>query len=143
MIYCHECGARIKRIAMFCGQCGTPVKKKAIPKQTKDILLFVIFVAALLVSYVALDIYAISRIIPSEPPEISSDYSITFISTVTMKNPTFIPVMCSRITYGDNARTGFVFILPYSKATAKISREINPSYHGMLGPIKVAIGGRQ
>jgi hypothetical protein len=144
LAYCHECGAKVKRNAMFCKACGTPVKNRGMNSSEKKNILTMILMAVFLVAlYIALDIYAISRIVPGAPPKISSDYRITLVSTITLKNPTFVPVICSRITYGDNARTGFIFMLPYSETTAEMSSEINPTYHGILGPLRVQIGDEQ
>jgi hypothetical protein len=139
MAYCHECGSRMRKGAMFCGKCGTPVKNK----KARRVALIAFSITIFFVLYIILDIYAIGRILPSNPPEINTNYSITLISQITLKNPTIIPVLCSRVTYGDKGRTGFVFIMPYSKINTTMTVEVNRNFNAMLGPIRIQIGDEQ
>jgi len=142
MSFCSKCGKQHKKGESFCSQCGTALKevKDVIEKTIKVVERksskgFVVFIILLIVvGYVALDIWAVSQLKPvftfdsvlTSISNFEGDISLTKTTastTLRFENPTFVPILFSRVAYDSNygntkiaeGKTGFFIMAPYSE----------------------------
>lgn len=138
MPYCHKCGKSNCEDDSFCEHCGASIKEflKETEKEAEKIVKktstgkFVVFIIILIcLGYLILDIWAVSQL----TPVISLDSALASISnfngqiglsqtsastTLRIENPTFVPILFTRITYDANygdtkiaeGKTGFFAI---------------------------------
>ncbi len=166
MLYCHKCGELNKDGDSFCGSCGVKIKEDGASdnksKKSKKGLIILIIVI-LIMGYVLLDFWAVSKLNPVfnvenllssvSNFEASAGYtSASASTTITIENPTFVPVIMSRLVYdvgyGDTkvveGKSGMILIAPYSTqdlpVDAKVSY-VNAGIAGFKGLKNLIFGG--
>lgn len=122
MPYCHKCGKKNEKENNFCEHCGTNIKEflEETEKEAEKVVKktstgkFVFFIIILIIfGYLILDVWAISQL----TPVITLGSALTSISnfngqiglsetsastTIKVENPTFVPILFTRISYDAN-----------------------------------------
>ena len=161
MPYCHQCGKKNDADDLFCFSCGSKLstlvpasieenvsgteqrieREFTKKKGHKGIVFLIIFF--LIIFYIALDLWAMSQL----TPVFSADSILTTIgnsdasvgltkssasTTIRMKNPTFVPILFTRITYDAGygntkiaeGKTGFFVMAPNSEKDIPIDLRV-------------------
>ena len=150
MLYCHKCGKKSGEEDSFCENCGSKIKEiiEDIREKVEDVeeeaeevvrkasygglIRFLIFIA--IVGYIVLNFWAIGQAeiivtsgsIWASIMNADADVSLSEISvssSIRIENPTFVPIVFTRIVYDANygsskiaeGKTGFFVIAPYSQ----------------------------
>ncbi|MHA1591391.1 MAG: zinc ribbon domain-containing protein [Candidatus Heimdallarchaeaceae archaeon] len=164
MAFCHDCGEELESGAKFCQNCGAGVKdhsshsnrKRATKRKRRSGLGAIILLIIILgIAYFAVNLWALSELqldtsggsIVNSLLNVRGDISLsssTVGTDITVHNPTFLPVISSKISlelkYGDNlfgkGQSGFVGVMPNSNTETPVDFEV---YHG--DAIKAGVEG--
>ncbi len=141
MTFCHKCGKRVNLSDDFCAHCGTQLQEESsynrgLERQStsKGRGSVLIIILAVLVIYFILDFWAMTQLTPvlsfdsivASASNFQGDASLSKISaatTIRVENPTFVPILFTRLSYDANygstkiaeGKTGFFIIGPYSQ----------------------------
>jgi len=164
MPYCHKCGKKNNENDSFCEHCGTKIKEfleeteketEKVVKKTSTGKFFFFIIILFIIGYIILDIWAMQQL----TPVISLDSILTSASnfngqigitqttastTIKVENPTFVPILFTRISYDANygdtkfaeGQTGFFAIGANSQQDVPVYLTINN-----LNAVKSALGG--
>ncbi len=160
MPFCAKCGNRHGKGEGFCAQCGIALKEvKDVIERTVDTVErkshvgFIVFIIILIfVGYIALDLWAISQLKPvlsvssiaSSVLSFQGDYGLSktrLASTITVENPTFVPILFGRISYDvkhqetavAEGKTGFFIMAPNSQKDIPVDLTVYPLSTGWEG----------
>jgi len=161
MSYCHKCGKKTGKGEEFCAHCGAEikdvleeVKEKAekIVKKTsyKGLVIFIIFL--IIVGYIILDLWAMSQLTPvlsissiaASVLNFQGNFGLSktsIASTITIENPTFVPILFGRVSYDvkhqenvvAEGKTGFFIMAPNSQKDIPVDLNIYPLSGGLEG----------
>lgn len=155
MPFCSTCGKQHSKGDSFCAECGNVLKEVKdviertveipIKKSHKGFVFLIIFLV--LAGYIVLDVWAISQLTPiisldslaSSVANFNADVgytTTTLSSTVTIENPTFVPVIAGRVIYDGgygntkiiDGKTGWIILSPYS--SKDLPADVKVSYAG-------------
>lgn len=153
MPYCHKCGKKHKEEDSFCQHCGAKIKEFAeeVEEEAEEIVEktsyvgLIFFVAILMiVGYIILDFWAMSQLVPvitvgsilTSISNFNGDIGLSQTSaqtTIRMENPTFVPILFTRISYDANygdkkiaeGKTGYFAIWAHSQKDIPVNLNVN------------------